>query len=55
MLIRSLDFVDEIRQFKVDVVTVDGQSQSGKGVLVGGYHNESVRQLILSKSVLLVK
>ena len=55
MLIRSLDFVEEIRQFKVDVVTVDGQNQSGKGILVGGYHNKSVRQLILSKWVLLVK
>ena len=42
MLIRDLDFVEEVRPYGVDVVTLDGDQRSGKGLLVGGYYEDKV-------------
>lgn len=50
MLIRDLENFAEIRQSKVDVVTLDGQQQSGKGFMTGGFYNSSEAKLTLFKA-----
>ena len=45
MLIKKLDTknLDQIRQYNLDVVTLDGETRSNKGVMVGGYYSDKVR------------
>ena len=50
MLIRDLENFGEIRQSKVDVVTLDGQQQRGKGDMTGGFYNAGQAKLTLFKA-----
>ena len=42
MLIRDMENFPAVRQYKVDVVTVDGDQRNAKGVLTGGFLNAKV-------------
>ena len=50
MLIRDLENFGEIRDSKVDVVTLDGQQQRGKGDMTGGFYNAGHAKLTLFKA-----
>jgi len=55
MLIKSLDYVEEIRPYGVSVVTPDGDQRSGKGFLVGGYYEHKASKLTMYKEFVKAK
>ena len=42
MLIRDLTNYNELQATGIDVVTIEGDQRSGKGVLVGGFYDTKV-------------
>ena len=42
MLIRDLTNYNQLQAPGIDVVTIEGDQKSGKGVLVGGYYDTKV-------------
>ena len=48
MLIRRLEpeYLDEVRHYGLDCVTLDGEQRSGKGVMTGGYYSSKVKILL---------
>ena len=42
MLIRDLANYNELQARGIDVVTMEGDQRSGKGVLVGGFYDRKV-------------
>ena len=49
MLIKRLEpeYLDEVRHYGLDVVTLDGEQRSGKGVMCGGYYSSKVKKIEL--------
>eukprot|EP00093_Oithona_nana_P011159 11159.XXX_15021_12941_1 [CDS] Oithona nana genome sequencing. len=49
MLIRRLEpeYLDEVRHYGLDCVTLDGEQRSGKGVMTGGYYSSKVKKIEL--------
>ena len=49
MLIRRLEpeYLDEVRHYGLDCVTLDGEQRSGKGVMTGGYYSSKVKTFYL--------
>ena len=49
MLIRQFEpeYLDEVRHYGLECVTLDGEQRSGKGVMTGGYYSSKVKKIEL--------
>ena len=50
MLIRDLTNYNELQAPGIDVVTIEGDQRSGKGVLVGGFYDTKVSCVLKYKN-----